>query len=126
MADLPPEDHTDADEVTKAPRPPNSWILYRTAKSQELRAQADEASASAEGSLAPVRRRQADISRTISQMWKTEPEEVKQRYAALAEEKRLEHERKYPVSCVSSTCFDRNSTLFLPSSLIAELSLSAS
>lgn len=97
MADLPSESHPEPDDGSKAPRPPNSWILYRTAKSQELRAQADEASGSADGNIAPVRRRQADISRTISHMWKTEPKEVKDRYAALAEEKRLEHERKYPV-----------------------------
>lgn len=39
---------------------------------------------------------QAQISRMVSQMWKSESEQVKEHYAKLAAEHKLEHQRQYP------------------------------
>ncbi|KAG6886256.1 hypothetical protein C0993_006666 [Termitomyces sp. T159_Od127] len=67
------------------PRPPNSWILYRS---------------DMVALLAPpppgTTRSQADVSRIISAMWKTEKPEVKAEYERRAEVKKLEHAAMYP------------------------------
>lgn len=39
---------------------------------------------------------QAQISRMVSQMWKNESEQVKEHYAKLAAEHKLEHQKQYP------------------------------
>ncbi|PFH52009.1 hypothetical protein AMATHDRAFT_57692 [Amanita thiersii Skay4041] len=68
------------------PRPPNAWIIYRSEKIRTL------------PPLKPgePRRAQADVSRLISDMWKNETEEERSRYELLAEEKKVEHLKKYP------------------------------
>ncbi|KAG6891760.1 hypothetical protein C0992_006181 [Termitomyces sp. T32_za158] len=67
------------------PRPPNSWILYRS---------------DMVALLAPpppgTTRSQADVSRIISSMWKTEKPEVKAEYERRAEVKKFEHAAMYP------------------------------
>jgi HMG (high mobility group) box len=87
------------DESDRPPRPPNSWILYRSSKSREIRAQLQSASGTATVSS---RDRQAEISRLVSNMWKNESQEVKDHYSALAEEKRVDHRQRYPVSLYQS------------------------
>ena len=68
------------------PRPPNAWILYRSEKIRTL------------PPLQPgeARRGQADVSRMISEMWKNETEEERSRYERMAEQKKAEHQQKYP------------------------------
>ena len=68
------------------PRPPNAWILYRSEKIRTL------------PPLQPgeARRAQADVSRMISEMWKNETEEERGRYERMAEQKKAEHQLKYP------------------------------
>ncbi|KAF8629200.1 hypothetical protein AX17_005785 [Amanita inopinata Kibby_2008] len=68
------------------PRPPNAWILYRSEKIRSL------------PPLLPgePRRAQADVSRMISEMWKSETEEERCRYERMAEQKKAEHQQKYP------------------------------
>lgn len=68
------------------PRPPNAWILYRSEKIRTL------------PPLQPgeSRRAQADVSRMISEMWKSETEEERSRYERMAEQKKAEHHLKYP------------------------------
>lgn len=85
----------DDDDSDRPPRPPNSWILYRSSKSREIRAQLESASGTATVSS---RDRQAEISRLVSHMWRNETQEVKDYYSALAEEKRIDHRQRYPVS----------------------------
>ncbi|KAI9068377.1 HMG-box, partial [Trametes sanguinea] len=71
----------------KVPRPPNAWILYRTAKLKEMKAEAKD------GEL-PMK--QADISRIVGEMWKTERGPIRKQFekaAAIAKEK---HAKKYP------------------------------
>ncbi|KDN50408.1 hypothetical protein K437DRAFT_66818 [Tilletiaria anomala UBC 951] len=87
------------DESDRAPRPPNSWILYRSAKSQEIKRDMEESGAWASSPPVSSRQRQAEISRTVSMMWKNEAKEVKDMYSAMAEERRLGHRQRYPVSC---------------------------
>ncbi|GAC76325.1 hypothetical protein PANT_20c00062 [Moesziomyces antarcticus T-34] len=80
-----PEPHT--------PRPPNAWILYRSQKFRELQKKRD-AHSQAGSSEKP--KSQAEISRIISRMWQSETDSVKQRFEALADEKKLAHQRMYP------------------------------
>ena len=75
------------------PRPPNAWILYRSQKFREIQQQRD-AQTSLGSSESP--KSQAEISRIISQMWQNETAAVKQRFEALADEKKLAHQRMYP------------------------------
>ena len=67
-------------------RPPNSWILYRR---------------DAKNNLPPVapgqpRRAQADVSKIISEMWKSESDLVRAHYERLAEQAKMEHKMMYP------------------------------
>ena len=67
-------------------RPPNSWILYRR---------------DAKNNLPPVapgqpRRAQADVSKIISEMWKSESDHVRAHYERLAEQAKMEHKMMYP------------------------------
>lgn len=66
------------------PRPPNAWILYRSEKLRDPTLKSE------------TRLPQADISKMISAMWKSESEDVRARYEYLANVKKNEHEAKYP------------------------------
>lgn len=85
----------------RPPRPPNAWILYRSDKFRSSRAR--EASGGgttigspALGSAVVVSRPQADISKVISEMWKSEPPEVKLYWEQQSEIKKIEHLAEYP------------------------------
>lgn len=64
------------------PRPPNAWILYRSDKLRQL--------PPAKG------RAQADVSKTISAMWKNETDTVRLFYERMADARKAEHQRLYP------------------------------
>jgi len=81
----PAEQHT--------PRPPNAWILYRSQKFREIQQTRD---AQAQSGASEKPKSQAEISKLISQMWQNETPTVKQRFEALADEKKLAHQRMYP------------------------------
>ncbi|GAA5859590.1 hypothetical protein JCM1840_006362 [Sporobolomyces johnsonii] len=67
------------------PRPPNAWICYRSARVHELKSVAHY-------SKMP----QADISKLVGKLWRTESAEVRKRYELEAAAKKLEHKEKYP------------------------------
>ncbi|KAI0915962.1 hypothetical protein AcV5_003426 [Taiwanofungus camphoratus] len=74
-------------------RPENAFILFRRKCCEERQAQ-DDADDNASG---PVKKqRQADLSKTISQQWKTLSSEERQYWEGLAKEKKKEHEAMYP------------------------------
>ncbi|GLB37261.1 putative high mobility group [Lyophyllum shimeji] len=82
---MPAVERTRVRDHGQIPRPPNSWILYRSDMV----------------SLLPppppgTTRSQAEVSRMISQMWKNEAPEVKAEYERRAEVKKLEHAALYP------------------------------
>ncbi|KAI0633674.1 hypothetical protein C8Q77DRAFT_1073467 [Trametes polyzona] len=62
------------------PRPCNAFILYRKDKVHEIRGAGH----------------QVDASKQIGALWNAESEEVKRYYARLADEAKLEHQRRYP------------------------------
>ena len=68
------------------PRPANAWILYRSDKMKDI-------APSVPGKAKPP---QADISKLIAAMWKSEQPEVRQRYEALSDMKKAEHLALYP------------------------------
>ncbi|KZT69139.1 hypothetical protein DAEQUDRAFT_738261 [Daedalea quercina L-15889] len=71
-------------------RPENAFILFRR-KCCEDRQAADEAAEE------PVKKqRQADLSKAISQQWKSLPAEERAYWEDLAKEKKKEHEAMYP------------------------------
>ncbi|GAA5913413.1 hypothetical protein JCM5296_000907 [Sporobolomyces johnsonii] len=78
---------TKAPATTKdrPPRPANAWICYRSAQVVNLKN-------SAQYSNMP----QADLSKLIGQLWRTESPEVRKHYELQALDKKLEHELKYP------------------------------
>ncbi|KAG5719460.1 hypothetical protein E4T56_gene20652 [Termitomyces sp. T112] len=82
---MPAAERSRVSDSPAIPRPPNSWILYRS---------------DMVALLAPpppgTTRSQADVSRLISTMWKTEKSEVKAEYERRAEVKKLEHAAMYP------------------------------
>ncbi|KAF5369655.1 hypothetical protein D9615_010243 [Tricholomella constricta] len=69
----------------KIPRPPNSFILYRSATAP---------------SLTPpplgTTRTQGEVSRLVGQLWRKETAEVKAEFERRAHVKKMEHEAKYP------------------------------
>lgn len=74
-------------------RPENAFILFRR-KCCEDRQQAQEEAAAAD---APTKKqRQADLSKTISQQWKSLSSEERQYWEQLAKDKKKEHEQMYP------------------------------
>ncbi|KAI0765896.1 hypothetical protein BD413DRAFT_673123 [Trametes elegans] len=74
-------------------RPENAFILFRRQRCTE-RQTAREEEASVSG---PVKKqRQADLSKTISQQWKSLSAEDRQYWENLAKEKKKEHEKMYP------------------------------
>lgn len=67
----------------RTPRPPNAFILYRRAKQPAIIA-------------AQRHLTNAEVSRQISDMWKSEPEEVRLEWERYADRKKLEHMQTYP------------------------------
>jgi hypothetical protein len=66
----------------RPPRPPNSWILYRSHMAKER--------TDLEG------RAQSEISAIISRAWRDAPPDVKLHFEMLAEAKKVEHQARYP------------------------------
>lgn len=101
-------------------RPPNAWILYRSAKIKEktreewmvehgwqrflttpLTSSPAECSSSIlepawAGPTKPCASLQSFLSRRLAEMWKAEQSQVKNYYHALAEEKKREHAQRFP------------------------------
>lgn len=73
-------------------RPENAFILFRRKCCEDR--QAEEEAAKAEGTT--KKPRQADLSKTISQMWKSLPSEERQKWEQLAKDRKREHEQLYP------------------------------
>ncbi len=71
----------------KIPRPPNAWIIYRTDRLRQWKAQRSPHDP-------PVK--QADISRMIGANWKHEPDHIKLEYEKRAAIAKADHKRKYP------------------------------
>ncbi|CAH7686194.1 expressed protein [Phakopsora pachyrhizi] len=74
---------TESREAEKLPRPPNSWILYRSDKIVEMK--------SLNLGLA-----QSVLSKEIAAKWHNETSEVKKEYEKKAEIIKAEHAAKYP------------------------------
>ncbi|KAG5637230.1 hypothetical protein H0H81_005352 [Sphagnurus paluster] len=72
-------------EPESIPRPPNSWILYRS-----------DMVAIMPPPPPGTTRSQGDVSRLISRMWKNETPEVRAEYERRAEVKKVEHAAMYP------------------------------
>ena len=68
------------------PRPPNSFILYRRDKHAEILMKSDTERVFNNNT----------ISRVVAEMWKKESADIKQLYAAKAEEEKQKHFLKYP------------------------------
>nr|AVP71783.1 MAT1-1-3 [Juglanconis oblonga]AVP71787.1 MAT1-1-3 [Juglanconis oblonga] len=64
-------------------RPRNQWIIYRSEKSKQLHQSNPNMSAGA-------------ISTEVARQWKSEPAEIKQFYADLADIEASEHKIRYP------------------------------
>jgi hypothetical protein len=77
---------TSDNRLVQPPRPPNAWILYRSDKLRELPPTAPGI----------PRRAQAEVSKLISNMWKTESEDVRTQYERRADAKKAEHQAMYP------------------------------
>ncbi|KAF8899512.1 hypothetical protein CPB84DRAFT_1731018, partial [Gymnopilus junonius] len=75
-------------------RPENAFILFRRKCCEERQQEQEEAAASAEGPT--KKQRQADLSKTISQQWKSLPSEERKYWEDLAKNKKAEHEKLYP------------------------------
>ena len=77
-------------------RPENAFILFRRKCCEER--SVVEGSEDGQGvTAAPVKKqRQADLSKMISQQWKSLSQEERQRWESLAKEKKKEHEQMYP------------------------------
>jgi hypothetical protein len=67
----------------RTPRPPNAFILYRRAKQPAIIASQRNLT-------------NAEVSRTISDMWRKEPEEIRLEWERYADRKKLEHMQTYP------------------------------
>ncbi|CCM00606.1 uncharacterized protein FIBRA_02642 [Fibroporia radiculosa] len=70
------------------PRPQNAWILYRSDKLREMMQRQTESG--------QPKKAQADVSKEVALLWKTESPAVRAEYERLAEMKKLEHQTKYP------------------------------
>jgi HMG-box domain len=73
--------------------PENAFILFRQ-KCCEDRQQAEDGAAAADGPT--KKQRQADLSKTISQQWKSLSAEKRQFWEQMAKDKKKEHEQLYP------------------------------
>ncbi|VUC36960.1 unnamed protein product [Clonostachys rosea] len=70
----------------RIPRPPNSWILYRQAKSREL--------SGAAGRYAGMTA--SELSTVISQMWHQAPPDEREYWQERAREEERLHKQRYP------------------------------
>ncbi|KAI0760358.1 hypothetical protein C8Q74DRAFT_1207983, partial [Fomes fomentarius] len=73
----------------KIPRPPNSFILYRSKEEVMLRAQA-------KALFGKDKLKCSDISKAVGLSWADQPKAVKDHYAGLARIAAQEHKLKYP------------------------------
>jgi len=71
-------------------RPENAFILFRRKCCEDRQAALEEATSPSK------KQRQADLSKTISQQWKSLSVDERQYWEHLAKEKKKEHELKYP------------------------------
>jgi hypothetical protein len=102
------------------PRPPNAWIIYRSAKIRErpdtewkalhqhhhdqissatASHESSQTASSTSSSTQRVREswsRQAFCSKRVADMWKVESKQVKEYYYELAHQKKLQHEQMFP------------------------------
>ncbi|KAI7906447.1 uncharacterized protein BX663DRAFT_496428 [Cokeromyces recurvatus] len=67
----------------KAPRPRNSFILYRQEKQKSV-------------TISTMKLHSKDLSKIFAEMWKNEKEEVRMKYERMAEEEKLMHGMLYP------------------------------
>lgn len=74
-------------------RPENAFILFRRKCCEDRQAAQEEAAA---GDASAKKQRQADLSKTISQQWKSLSAEERQYWEKMAKEKKKEHEQMYP------------------------------
>ncbi|KAI0823481.1 hypothetical protein BC628DRAFT_1420790 [Trametes gibbosa] len=75
-------------------RPENAFILFRRKCCEDRQAAREEEEST---TSSPVKKqRQADLSKTISQQWKSLPQAERQYWEDLAKEKKKEHEAMYP------------------------------
>ncbi|KAF5342901.1 hypothetical protein D9758_015414 [Tetrapyrgos nigripes] len=80
-------------------RPENAFILFRRKCCEDRLSELDSPSTPSENAShsGPTKKqRQADLSKTISQQWKSLPTEERQHWERLAKEKKKEHEALYP------------------------------
>jgi len=77
-------------------RPENAFILFRRKCCEDRQIAMDEASDDSSVSAPVKKQRQADLSKTISQQWKSLSQEERQKWEDLAKEKKREHEQLYP------------------------------
>jgi hypothetical protein len=75
-------------------RPENAFILFRRKCCEDRQQAQEEAATAADGPA--KKQRQADLSKTISQQWKSLTAEERQYWEGLAKEKKKEHEQMYP------------------------------
>ncbi|KAK7449342.1 slightly ste11-like protein, partial [Stygiomarasmius scandens] len=77
-------------------RPENAFILFRRSRCESRQLDTDSASDNTSPSAATKKQRQADLSKTISQQWKSLSPEERQHWERLAKQKKKEHEERYP------------------------------
>ncbi|KAI9485982.1 MAG: hypothetical protein EXX96DRAFT_547226 [Benjaminiella poitrasii] len=70
-------------KISKAPRPRNSFILYRQEKQKNV-------------TVSTMKLHSKDLSKVFAEMWKNEKEEVRMKYERMAEEEKLMHSIMYP------------------------------
>jgi hypothetical protein len=83
-------DEDNSKRGSKVPKPPNAWILYRSASLSQM---------SRDGTL--VGRKQAELSKIIAERWRSESLQVRRRYECEAEHRKLEHGPDSPGQSVS-------------------------
>lgn len=66
------------------PRPPNKFMLYRSAMLKKLK------------QVENSEKHQALLSKEVAELWAAEPQEVKDMFGRLAEEEKRKHQLKYP------------------------------
>ncbi|GAA6029190.1 hypothetical protein JCM8097_001644 [Rhodosporidiobolus ruineniae] len=70
------------------PRPPNAWLLYRSARVKEF--------AERRKNGGPEMPAQSDLSKIVAEMWRSEPLDIREAYARLALAEAEEHAKRYP------------------------------
>ncbi|KZS96415.1 hypothetical protein SISNIDRAFT_401826, partial [Sistotremastrum niveocremeum HHB9708] len=78
-------------------RPENAFILFRKDAVAKMRAAQSLASPDSEdGRVKGKKQRQADMSKSISKMWKELPPDERGRWEEMAAKIKREHEAKHP------------------------------